>query len=92
MSSTKKAPLSQGLSRSELILSLETYKPTISRKKVSTKYRTKKPFINWWEDTLENHWPLENPPDWDLLTTDQKKIYKMAAIGYSLRNMEASKK
>ena len=76
MSSMKKAPLSQGLSQPELILSLETYKPTISRKKVSTKYRTKKPFINWWEDTLENHWPLENPPDWDLLTTDQKKIYK----------------
>ena len=48
--------------------------------------------MNWWEDTLENHWPLDNPPDWDLLTTDQKKIYKMAAIGYSLRSMEASKK
>ena len=50
------------------------------------------PFFNWWEETLEEHWPLENPPDWDLLSTEQKKIFKLATIGYCLRNMEASKK
>ena len=92
MSSMKKAPHQQGLSQPELILSLDTSLPTISRKKIPTTYRSKKPFVNWWEETLDNHWPLENPPDWELLTIDQKRTFKMAAIGYCLRRMEGSKK
>ncbi len=89
---TKKAPPKQGLSQPELILSLESYKPTISKKKAPTSYRTKKPFMAWWDDTLENHWPIPNPPDWHLLNSEQKRIFKMAAIGYSIRNMEGSNK
>ena len=93
MSSTKKAPLSQGLSQPELILSLDSYKPNICRKKLpSTRARTTKPFMNWWEETLDNHWPLDTPPDWDLLNSDQKRIYKLATLGYCLRNMEGSNK
>ena len=94
MSSMKKAlPGRQDSSRAELILSLDSYKPNICRKKLpSTRARTAKPFFNWWEETLEEHWPLENPPDWDLLSTEQKRIFKLATIGYCLRNMEASKK
>ena len=89
----KKAPLSQGLSQPELILSLDSYKPNICRKKLPiTRARTAKPFMNWWEETLENHWPLDTPPDWDLLNSDQKRIYKLATLGYCLRNMEGSNK
>ena len=89
---TKKAPHKQGLSQPELILSLDSYKPNICRKKLpSTRARTAKPFMKWWDDTLENHWPLDNPPDWDLLSPSQKRTWKMAAIGYCLRDMEANK-
>ena len=89
----KKAPLSQGLCQPEMILSLDSYKPNICRKKLpSTRTRTSKPFMNWWEETLENHWPLDTPPDWDLLNSDQKRIYKLATLGYCLRNMEGSNK
>ena len=90
---TKKAPHTQGLSQPELILSLDSYKPNICRKKLpSTRGRTAKPFMKWWDDTLENHWPLETPPDWDLLNSDQKRTYKLATLGYCLRNMRASEK
>tara|TARA_B100000965_G_C19376554_1_gene662716 strand:+ start:196 stop:474 length:279 start_codon:yes stop_codon:yes gene_type:complete len=89
---TKKAPHKQGLSQPELILSLDSYKPNICRKKLpSTRTRTAKPFMNWWEETLENHWPLDTPPDWDLLNSDQKRIYKLATLGYCLRNMDGNK-
>ena len=92
MSTNSEALPKQSFANPALILSLETSTPTISKKKIPTSYRSKKPFFNWWEETLEEHWPLENPPDWDLLSTEQKKIFKLATIGYCLRNMEASKK
>ena len=92
MTTKRKALPKQSPSNPELILCLDSSLPTISRKKVPTNFRSKKPFINWFEETLDNHWPLENPPDWDLLTLDQKRTFKMAAIGYSLRKMRASKK
>ena len=92
MTTKRKAPHKQGISQPEMILSLDSYKPNICRKKLpSTRARTSKPFMNWWEETLDNHWPLDTPPDWDLLNSDQKRIYKLATLGYCLRNMEGSK-
>ena len=91
MSSMKKAPLSQGLSQPELILSLDSSQPRISKKKLPTHYKKRKPFDAWWEETLEEHWPLENPPDWELLSPSRKRIYKLATLGYFLRAMEGKK-
>ena len=92
MTTKRKALPKQSPSNPALILSLETATPTISKRKIPLTYKSKKPIFSWWEETLEEHWPLENPPDWDLLSTDQKKIYKLATIGYCLRSMNASKK
>ena len=47
--------------------------------------------MRWWEDTLDNHWPLDNPPDWDGLSLDQQRIYKLSNLGYALRKMEGRK-
>ena len=91
MSPMKKAPLSQGLSQPELILSLDSSQPRISKKKLPTHYKKRKPFDAWWEETLEEHWPLENPPDWELLSPSRKRIYKLATLGYFLRAMEGKK-
>ena len=91
MTTKRKAPLTRSNSQPELILSLDSYKPRISKKKISSTITKSTPFMKWWDDTLENHWPLDNPPDWDLLSPSQKRTWKMAAIGYCLRDMEASK-
>ena len=82
MSPMKKAPLQQGLSQPALILSLETTTPTISKKSFST---SQKPFMRWWEDTLDNHWPYPVPAD---LTPEKKRIWKMAEICHAIRFAE----
>ena len=70
-------------SKPALILTTESLPSTASKRK--------KPFMRWWEDTLDNHWPLDNPPDWDGLSLDQQRIYKLSNLGYALRKMEGRK-
>ena len=85
MTTKRKAPRQQGSSQPEMILTLETSKPTINRKKIPTSYRTQKPFMRWWEDTLDHHWPYEVPAN---LTPDKQRIWKLAEIGHALRTIE----
>ena len=82
MSSMKKALPKQGLSQPALILSLETTTPTISKKSFST---SQKPFMRWWEDTLDNHWPYPVPAD---LSPEKQRIWKMAEICHAIRFAE----
>jgi len=84
MSPMKKAPLQQGLSQPALILSLETTTPTISKKSFST---SQKPFMRWWEDTLDHHWPYPVPAD---LTPEKQRIWKLAEIAHAIRKIEAT--
>ena len=91
MTTKRKALPKQSLSNPELILSLDSSQPRISKKKLPTHYKKRKPFDAWWEETLEEHWPLENPPDWELLSPSRRRIYKLATLGYFLRAMEGNK-
>tara|TARA_E500000331_G_scaffold214021_1_gene205263 strand:- start:125 stop:388 length:264 start_codon:yes stop_codon:yes gene_type:complete len=65
------------------ILTVVSSKNSIKKKNFST---TQKPFMRWWEDTLDHHWPYEVPAN---LTPDKQRIWKLAEIGHALRTIEA---
>ena len=65
------------------ILTVVSSKNSIKKKNFST---TQKPFMRWWEDTLDHHWPYEVPSD---LTPEKQRIWKLAEIGHALRTIEA---
>ena len=81
---TRKNPADQAgqNSKPEMILPILAVKNSIQKKSFST---THKPFMRWWEDTLDHHWPYPVPAD---LTPDKERIWKMAEIGHALRVLE----
>tara|TARA_Y100001968_G_C18699526_1_gene410627 strand:- start:144 stop:407 length:264 start_codon:yes stop_codon:yes gene_type:complete len=64
------------------ILPTVSVKNRIQKKSFST---SQKPFMRWWEDTLDNHWPYPVPAD---LTPEKQRLWKMAEICHAIRFAE----
>lgn len=80
----RKNPADQAGQKSKPAMILPTVlnKNSIQKKNFPT---TRKPFMCWWDDTLDHHWPYPVPAD---LTPDKQRIWKLAEIGHALRTIE----
>ena len=80
---TRKSPADQAGQKSKPAMILPILAVKNSKKKSFS--TSQKPFMRWWEDTLDHHWPYPVPAD---LTPDKERIWKMAEIGHALRVLE----